>query len=188
MPPWVPNALTFLRIALVPAFLVHGIWCEESVAGGGSDVPHRYLSLAAFVAIGVSDVLDGWIARKWNLATPLGATLDAAADKFAQVSALVFFVVSDGIAYAKVPLWFVGVIVLRDVLLAIGYITVKRKKGKVIVEHEIHGKIATVLLFALVIWIVLDLPRDMVVPMCAGIAAFVAVSTARYIKVGWAQL
>ena len=188
MPPWVPNALTVLRIALVPAFVVHAIWCEQSVTAGGSDVPHRYLSLAAFLAIGVSDVLDGWIARKWNLVTPLGSTLDAAADKFAQVSALVFFVVSGGVAYATVPLWFVAVIVLRDVLLAIGYVTVRRKKGEVMVEHEIHGKIATVLLFGLVLWITLDLPRGMVVPMCAGIAAFVAVSTARYIRVGWRQL
>lgn len=188
MPPWLPNALTVLRIALVPAFVVHALWCEQDVASGGSDVPHRYLSLAAFVAIGVTDVLDGWIARRWDLATPLGATLDAAADKFAQVSALVFFLVLDGAAFARVPLWFVATIVLRDVLLAIGYVTVRRAKGHVVVEHEAHGRASTVLLFALVVWIVLDLPRGAVVPLCAGITLLVAGSTARYLRVGWRQL
>lgn len=188
VPRWVPNALTLLRVALVPAFLVHAIWCEQDVAAGGSDVPHRYLSFAAFLAIGISDVLDGWIARKWNLATPLGATLDAAADKFAQVSALVFFVLSDGVAYARVPIWLVAIIVLRDVLLAIGYVTVRRKKGEVVVEHEVHGRVSTVLLFALVIWVTLDLPREAVVPLSALIAAVVILSTARYIRVGWKQL
>ena len=188
MPRWAPNALTLLRIALVPAFLSHAIWCEQSVAAGGSDAPHRHLALAAFVAIGVSDVLDGWIARRWGLITPLGATLDAAADKFAQVSALVFFLVSDGVAYATLPLWFVATIVLRDVLLAIGYVTVRRRRGRVVVVHEAHGKVATVLLFALVVWMILDLPHGAVVPLCVVIAALVAMSTARYIHVGWQQL
>jgi phosphatidylglycerophosphate synthase len=188
VPSWAPNALTVLRILLVPAFLVHAIWCAEDVAAGGSDVPHRYLSFAAFVAIGVSDVADGWIARKWNLATPLGATLDAAADKFAQVSALVFFVLSDGVAYATVPLWLVVLIIGRDVLLGIGYLTVRARRGRVEVEHESHGRLATVLLFALVIWITLDLPRGAVLPLSLAIAVVVTASTVRYMRVGWRQL
>lgn len=188
MPKWAPNALTLLRVALVPAFLVHAIWCAQDVAAGGSDAPHRYLSFAAFVAIGISDVLDGWIARRWNLATPLGATLDAAADKLAQVSALVFFLVSDGLAYARIPVWLVALIVARDVLLAIGYVTLRRRNGTVNVAHEAHGRVSTVLLFTLVIWITLDLPRPAVLPLSAAIGVVAMASTAGYLRRGWAEL
>lgn len=187
MPPWVPNALTVLRIALVPAFLVHAHWCAESVAAGGSDAPHRFLSAAAFLAIGASDVADGWIARRWDLTTQLGAALDAIADKFALVCALAFFALSRGEAFAHVPLWLVALVVGRDALLFVGMTLVKRRHGRVDASHELHGKVTSLLLFALVLWVTLDLPRGVVLPASVVLGALTVLSAAGYVRAGLRQ-
>lgn len=187
MPPWIPNALTALRVALVPAFLVHAHWCALDVAAGRGDWPHRALAFAALLVIGLSDVVDGWVARRFGLATQLGATLDAVADKLAQVSALVFFLVADGVAYARAPLWLLGVLLARDVVIACGCVAIRARHGRVEVVHESHGRFASLLLFVLVAWIALDLPRAAIVPASALIAAIVGMSTLGYVRAGWRQ-
>ena len=186
IPAWFPNALTALRIALIPAFVMHARWCLLSVAEGGSDRPHRAYAVAALLGIGVSDVVDGWLARRFSLATQLGAVLDAVADKLAQVSLLVFFAVADGVAFVRVPAWFVAV-VGRDALLALGSLAVRWRRGHVDVVHEPHGKLASLLLFVLLVWVTADLPRAPVLPCMVGIAAIVALSTLTYVRDGWRQ-
>lgn len=187
VPRWLPNALTVLRIALVPAFIVHARWCAEDAAAGREDAPHRWLALGAFLVIGLSDVADGHLARRFGLATQLGATLDAVADKLAQLSALVFFLVADGVAYARTPAWLIGVLVGRDLLLGVGYLMIRARRGRVLVVHEHHGRLASLLLFLLVLWIAADLPRAAVVPSCALIVLIVLASTAGYARDGWRQ-
>lgn len=187
VPRWLPNALTLLRVALIPAFVVHASWCMESVAAGASDLPHRALALAALLGIGVSDVVDGWLARSFSLATPLGAVLDAVADKLAQVSLLVFFFYADGVAFVRVPPWFVGLVLGRDVVLALGTFAVRWRRGSVQVVHEPHGKLASFLLFVLLVWITADLSRAPVLPALLLISAIVILSTFVYVREGWRQ-
>lgn len=187
MPRWVPNALTGLRVALVPAFLTHAWSCARDVAAGEGDQPHRALAAAALIGIGVSDVLDGWIARRWGLTTPLGAMLDAAADKLAQLSLLVFFFVSEGEAFARVPALFLALIVGRDLVLLAGSFWIRTHRGAVDVEHQRHGRVATVLLFAMLLWITLDLPRGALIPAWYAAGALTVVSTADYVRHGWRQ-
>jgi len=187
VPPWLPNAITALRIALIPAYVTHAYWCAQSVAAGGDDQPHRGVALAALLAIGISDVLDGFLARRYGLATELGAVLDALADKLAQVSLLLFFALSDGVAFAPVPWWFVGLIVGRDLLLLAGAALVRRRCGDVAVVHEAHGRFASLLLFVLLIWVTLDLPRGPVPYALWTIAGVVLLSTVGYVRDGWRQ-
>jgi len=187
VPRWLPNSLTILRIALIPAFVMHAYWCLVSVAHGGSDFPQRAFALGALVGIGVSDIVDGWLARRFGLATQLGAVLDAVADKLAQVSLLVFFALADGEAFARVPLWFVAMALGRDVVLALGSLAVRRRRGKVEVVHEAHGKIASLLIFFLLFWVTADLPRGLVLPAMVAIAILVCLSTVVYVRAGWRQ-
>jgi phosphatidylglycerophosphate synthase len=187
VPHWLPNALTVLRIALIPAFVMHARWCVESVEAGGSDLPHRTLAGAALLGIGLSDVVDGWLARRFGLASQLGAVLDAVADKLAQVCLLLFFAFAGGEAFARVPLWFIVVLLGRDVVLVLGTLTVRWRVGRVAVVHEPHGKVASLLLFALLVWLTADLPRAVVLPALATITAIVALSTFVYMRAGWRQ-
>lgn len=85
--------------------------------------------------------------------------LDAVADKLAQVSLLTFFLVTDSVAFAHVPLWFFAVIVGRDVLLGIGTLLVRKRRGDVAVVSEVHGKLASAMLFVLLLGITLDVGR-----------------------------
>jgi cardiolipin synthase len=97
----VPNALSFLRLVLVPVFA----WLL--LAG------HDGWALLVLAGSGVSDYLDGQLARRWDQVTRLGQVLDPAADRLYILSTLL------GLAWRDlVPWWLVVVILARDVVLA----------------------------------------------------------------------
>jgi cardiolipin synthase (CMP-forming) len=128
----VPNLLSFIRLALVPVFLVLVIV--------GAD----FAALLVLVFSSVSDYLDGVIARKFSQVSRLGQLLDPAADR------LFIFATLIGLTVRQViPWWLVAVIVGRDVmLLALGVVLANHGYGPLPVHHL--GKVATFsLLFAL---------------------------------------
>jgi len=96
----VPNQLTFLRLAFLPFFII-------AIKYG-----HWRTALGILVAAGVSDGLDGLLARGLNQRTPLGAYLDPIADKLLLSSS--YFVLA---LKAKVPWWLTILVLGRDVLL-----------------------------------------------------------------------
>jgi len=125
----VPNVLSFIRLLLVPVFLVLLI--------DGQDV----LALIVLVISSVSDFLDGLIARHFNQVSRLGQLLDPAADRLYIFAALI------GLAVRGIlPWWLVGVIVARDVtLLVLGVVLANHGYGPLPVHHL--GKVATFFLF-----------------------------------------
>ncbi len=90
----IPNLLTVLRFLLVPVV----VW---AIADG-----HHILAFAVFVIAGFTDGLDGFIAKKWNLSSRLGAYLDPLADKALLVSIFVALGVTGAI-----PVWLVVAVV-----------------------------------------------------------------------------
>jgi cardiolipin synthase len=99
----VPNVLTTARLVLAPVFLWLYLKGDEDGA------------LIAFAVAAATDALDGLAARMLRQQTVLGAYLDAAADKLLVACALVALSVK-----GQVPWWLTGVVVGRDVLLAVG--------------------------------------------------------------------
>jgi len=100
----VPNFLTLLRLAAIPVFLIF--------LGD-----HRYsLALAVFVGAGITDGLDGAIARMTHTKTTLGAYLDPAADKLLLLSAFISLALQN-----EVPQWLTVVVISRDVIVVLGY-------------------------------------------------------------------
>lgn len=96
----IPNYITILRLLLVP-FVVWAMLSEHEIA-----------ALLGFVTAGLSDGVDGYIARRYNMKSELGAYLDPVADKLLLVS--VFIV----LAYQEMlPLWLVAMVVFRDALI-----------------------------------------------------------------------
>lgn len=104
--PWtLPNLLTFARLVALP-FLVDAIL----------DGDHMQ-AFAIFFAMAVSDFVDGYLARHFGMASPLGALLDPIADKLFLVSTFIVFALGSTPTNIHIPLWLVLLTVGRDVLI-----------------------------------------------------------------------
>jgi cardiolipin synthase len=125
----VPNVLSMLRLLLVPVFLILVI--------AGAYVP----ALIVLVAASVTDLLDGFLARRFNQVTRLGQLLDPAADRLYIFAALIGLAANE-----LVPWWIVIVIVARDALIVVlGIVLANHGYGPLPV-HQL-GKAATFALF-----------------------------------------
>jgi cardiolipin synthase len=101
-----PNFLTLLRVVAIPVFLIF-------LTDGRTEA-----ALIVFVLAGVTDALDGAIARLTNSKTTLGAYMDPLADKMLILSAFVVFASMD-----VVPRWLTVVVISRDVVILVGYLS-----------------------------------------------------------------
>jgi cardiolipin synthase len=150
------NKVTILRILLIPFFVVELIYYLQT----GNEV-HRLLALLSFAVTAILDGVDGYIARRYNQRSELGAILDPLADKMLLVSGIVTLSINHGPYIGHIPLWLTGTILGRDFLLITGIAVVRLTVGKVIVRPRLLGKIATVLQMIVVVWILLDWDRDL---------------------------
>jgi cardiolipin synthase len=106
--PWtLPNLLTFARLVALP-FLISAI-----VEGQDAQ------AFAIFFAMAVSDFVDGYLARHFGMASPLGALLDPIADKLFLVSTFIVFTMKSTPSNIHIPLWLVLLTVGRDVLIVV---------------------------------------------------------------------
>jgi cardiolipin synthase (CMP-forming) len=125
----VPNFLTLLRLLAIPVFLIllmDSRWAE---------------ALGVFVAAGVTDALDGAIARLTHTKTTLGAYLDPAADKLLLMAAFLAL----GFMH-EVPRWLVIVVLSRDVILVLGYFLLfVMTQSAMEIRPSIAGKLSTFL-------------------------------------------
>lgn len=186
MPPWLPNALSFLRVALVPVWVALALAARRAALSGGDPSPTG--PILVLVAIGATDIVDGFIARRFGIASNLGATLDAVADKLAQIACVTFLSLAGAPAFTALPLWLMGALAARDLLLAVGWYAVHRRHGQVEAEHRWHGKASSVLLFALIVAALAGAPPLLVRVASAAVLGLVVPSTAAYLVAGWRQL
>lgn len=101
----IPNLLSLLRMGLIPLFVI-------TVVNG--DLPK---ALLVFVVAGVTDALDGFIARFWHQESPLGAYLDPIADKLLLTTAYVMLSIPSFNHGTRIPSWVTILVIARDVLL-----------------------------------------------------------------------
>src|SRR5947209_2285623 len=120
VPRWLPNALSALRIALLPVWLAFAA-VERTRALEGHPVRRGALLLFALL-LGTTDIIDGLLARKFGLTSNLGAWLDAVADKLAQFSAVTFLTFYASPAYTQLPLWLWLTLLVRDLALGTGWL------------------------------------------------------------------
>lgn len=175
--------LTTLRVGLIPVFLwlAGGVEAQVGTPGEGRI---RSLAIACLLAIGISDVLDGFIARRFGVETRAGAVADAVADKLAQVAVLGYFTFFASAAFWRIPGWFLALIVGRDATLLVGGAVVKRKTGDVPVEHAVHGRVASSLVFLLLLGTTAGLGPPWLTPVLWAAASAVVLSTASYVARG----
>ena len=139
-----PNLLTLVRIALV-APIVWSIWFRD----------YR-LALTLFVVAGVSDLLDGFLARRFGWQSDLGATLDPLADKLLVVALAALLTVQ-----GHLPLWLALVVVVRDLVIMSGAGVYRLLFGALDVEPTLISKVNTamqVIIMGMVLLALCELP------------------------------
>lgn len=144
----IPNILTLLRLVAIPIFLI-------------LLVDFRYPeALAVFVAAGITDALDGAIARLTHTKTTLGAYLDPAADKLLLMSAFV------ALAFMReMPRWLAVVVLSRDVIQVTGYFLLfTMTQHAMEVRPSLAGKVSTFLQIAAVTLVLVSLVYPGAVP------------------------
>ncbi|MEU4204594.1 MULTISPECIES: CDP-alcohol phosphatidyltransferase family protein [Streptomyces] len=113
----IPNILSMARLVGVPVFLWLILWKEF----GGPDT--KYWALLVLALSGVSDYLDGKLARRWNQISSLGRILDPAADRLYILSTLV------GLTWRGIlPLWVTAALLARELMLLIAVAALARHK------------------------------------------------------------
>src|SRR5438105_4935026 len=127
------NQLTILRIVFVPVFIILLAYGEIGWA------------LSTFVAAGITDVLDGIIARRFGQKTSIGAALDPIADKLLMIASMVLLSLPQMEFQNAIPRWLVILIISRDVLLLVVSLTIVLMVGWRVFRPSPYGKASTVL-------------------------------------------
>lgn len=140
-----PNKLTMLRVILVP-FFVAALLYE-----GGTNQALRYGALVIFIVASLTDLLDGKIARKYNLVTNFGKFMDPLADKLLVCSALICM-----IELGQIPSWMVIIIIGREFIIS-GFRLVASDNG-VVIAASYWGKFKTTSQMVAVILMILNIP------------------------------
>ena len=139
-----PNKLTVLRVCMIPFFVV------MLLLNSGENQTYRYIAAAIFIVASLTDMLDGKIARKYNLVTNFGKFMDPLADKLLVCSALICLV-----DLKQLPAWMVIVIISREFIIS-GFRLVASDNG-IVIAASYWGKFKTVFQMAMVIVLIMDL-------------------------------
>ncbi|MCM2315443.1 MAG: CDP-alcohol phosphatidyltransferase family protein [Thermoanaerobaculia bacterium] len=102
----IPNMISVGRLGLIPFFVAAALTGRHTLA------------FTLFVTAGISDIFDGWIARRFNQKSSIGAVLDPAADKIMMFSAYIIYTVDGSIGH-RLPLWLTVTIFMRDLMITV---------------------------------------------------------------------
>lgn len=125
----IPNALTLLRIALIPIFIL--------VLSLGHSIRMHVFAAVIFAVASITDYLDGYLARKWNVVTNFGKFADPMADKLLVMSAFIMLIEMN-----MAPAWVVVVIICRE-LAVTGLRLLLVETGGTVLAAAMPGKIKT---------------------------------------------
>lgn len=137
-----PNKLTMFRVILIPFFVVFML-VDITTAD-------KWIALAIFIVASLTDLLDGKIARKYNLVTNFGKFMDPLADKLLVCSALICLV-----ALEKIPAWIVIIIIAREFIIS-GFRLIASDNG-VVIAASYWGKFKTTFQMVMICLMIADI-------------------------------
>ena len=153
-----PNKLTVLRVLMIPFFVVFMLL--DIVPG-----MDKWIALAIFAIASLTDLMDGKIARKYNLVTNFGKFMDPLADKLLVSSAMICLV-----EMGRLPAWIVIIIISREFIIS-GFRLVASDSG-IVIAASYWGKFKTVFQMVMIIVMIMDLGPSFV--MLENILIYVA--------------
>lgn len=186
------NKITILRMALIPVFVVAAVSYGNSVERGAPVEWLRWMAILTFLVAGLSDGIDGYIARHYKQTSPLGVLLDPVADKSLILSTILTLSFSrwsseDG-DYSKFPIWFPAIVIGRDAILVLGWFIIRFVKGNVFVKSRWTGKVATFFQISAIACLMLQLRFIPLRLILIFAAVFTAISGIQYFTDGFRQL
>lgn len=137
-----PNKLTMFRVILIPFFVVFMLVDITTV--------DKWIALVIFIVASLTDLLDGRIARKYNLVTNFGKFMDPLADKLLVCSALICLVELE-----KLPAWMVIVIIAREFIIS-GFRLIASDNG-VVIAASYWGKFKTTFQMVMICLLIADI-------------------------------
>lgn len=161
----IPNILSMFRIVLLP-FIVWFFVCKED----------HVMAIVILLISGLSDILDGFIARKFNMISDFGKIIDPVADKLTQGILLICLIFK----YAQV-LWILGVFILKEfIMIMMGYMIIKRKNQ--VNSAKWYGKLNTVIIYSAIFFMIIlpDISENIVNMMVIICTAMIIVAFAMY--------
>lgn len=133
----IPNILTLLRFLLIPAFVM--VFFSQNNH-------HLLWAMMIFLLAGATDLLDGYIARKYNLITKLGTLMDPLADKLMIITVLVCFALR-----SYIPFWIAAIVIVKEAAMILGSIHLYYSKHNIVIPANHFGKAATAAFYLAVI-------------------------------------
>lgn len=137
-----PNKITLFRVAMIPFFVIFMV--VPGISYG------RYIAAGIFIIAAISDLLDGYIARKNNLITNFGKFMDPLADKLLVCSALICFV-----ELKLMPAWIVIIIIAREFIIS-GFRLIASDNG-VVIAASWWGKVKTNVQMVMSVMLIINL-------------------------------
>ncbi len=158
-----PNKLTILRVILIPFFVA------ALMTQGGANETMRIVAAVIFIVASLTDLLDGKIARKYNLVTNFGKFMDPLADKLLVCSALICF-----IELHQIPAWMVIIIISREFIIS-GFRLVASDNG-VVIAASYWGKFKTTFQMIAIVLMILHIPAlELLTQICIWIALILTI-------------
>ena len=158
-----PNKLTVTRVILIPFFVFALLY------QGGENQTFRWVAAAVFIVASLTDLLDGKIARKYNLVTNFGKFMVPLADKLLVCSALICL-----IELRQLPAWMVIIIISREFIIS-GFRLVASDNG-IVIAASYWGKFKTTFQMIAVILLIVNLPAlTLITNLCVWAALVLTV-------------
>lgn len=152
----IPNILTIIRFILIPVF---GYFLYEH---------QYYIAIILFVVAGMTDVMDGFIARRFNMITSFGKLADPLADKLMQITALVLLTIQH-----EIPVYILLIIIVKEGFMAAGGIVLYKKENYV-VQANWFGKISTAIFYFAIIMVLFEAPYSNIFIIIAALSTLLA--------------
>ncbi|MDD4503903.1 MAG: CDP-alcohol phosphatidyltransferase family protein [Clostridiaceae bacterium] len=144
----IPNALTIIRLLLIPGFVYYFF---SSMEYG------TRIAIVIFIVAGLTDILDGFIARKYNLITRLGIVLDPLADKLMLLTVLISITMKNQISF-----WIIVIVAIKETLLILGAITLFNEHD-IVVPANRAGKFSSIAFYIAILAVTFDMPYSRVI-------------------------
>jgi cardiolipin synthase len=165
------NLLTALRLVLIPVVLA-AIWRYNSMYPEGGEM-WRYAACWLVLVAAISDVLDGYVARRFNCRTRIGSLFDPIVDKLGNGLVIIALTAARR-SFEPVMLWYPAVVISKELIMAVGILYMRKEVLSNGFKSLMIGKVSSFFQTAVIMWLLLKWPRGYIIYGFSGFVAVVA--------------